>query len=95
MNIDAELHSAELKATAQVAGEIAAQRDLLREALEQCLRFMHTEMGWEYFRAEMLHHGNPDARSMSERNAEKLRLYLCDMAAKYPELAEIVKRTSV
>jgi hypothetical protein len=51
-------------------------------------------MGWEYFRAEMLYHGDETKKKTSADNAEKLRRYLRDLATKHEIIAEVVREAS-
>jgi hypothetical protein len=55
----------------------------LQKALEEsqaetaaCLAFLEHELGWEYFRAEMLYSDDEAKLNCSEENARKLKNYL-------------------
>ena len=61
-----------------------------------CLEFLQTEMEWECFRIEMLYFDQPDKLSASERNAEKLKMYLKEKGhgiALLRELHELRRKT--
>lgn len=73
---------------------LQAENQLLADALLSVFQFMDCEMGWEYFRAEMLYFSDQIKQRQSEQNAEKLRRYLRDQAEKSPKLDALVKEAS-
>lgn len=42
------------------------------------IHFLETEMGWEYFRADMLYFDDSTQKTASQQNAQKLKNYLTD-----------------
>lgn len=65
--------------------------DTLHAALVECLRFLIVEEQWHCFRAEFLSGGDQEKENVSERNAEKLRRFLRDLAAKDAAIAACLK----
>lgn len=65
--------------------------DPVRAALVECLRFLIVEEHWEYFREEFLSGGDAEKANVSASNAEKLRRFLRDLAARHEDVARCVK----
>jgi len=55
-------------------------KERLTEQVEAFRSFMETEMGWEYFRAEMMYFDNEKKERCSLENARKLKNFLAQNA---------------
>lgn len=57
----------------------------MKAQLDAALDFLYTEMGWEYFRQEMLYHDDEKKKSASGENARKLRNFLVECGYRPPD----------
>jgi hypothetical protein len=48
----------------------------LREEVQACMDFLATELGWEYFRADMLYHDDTEHQRQSLKNAQTIKNFL-------------------
>jgi hypothetical protein len=55
---------------------MSGQVEELEAEVAACVEFLTTEMGWEYFRAEMLNARQPEPAQLSKQNALRLKEYL-------------------
>lgn len=64
--------------------EWRAKVEAAEAKVQACLEFLRTEMGWEYFRADFLHHDDEPKKRRSEENARILKNFLveCDDRAR-------------
>lgn len=58
--------------------DIETELEEAKAEVAACLEFLDTELGWEYFREEMLYFDNEEQRSASMRNAQKLKNFLAE-----------------
>jgi hypothetical protein len=56
--------------------QLTDELDEAKAEVASCVEFLRAELDWEYFRAEMLYHDQPEPKSLSRRNALKLKTYL-------------------
>ncbi len=59
-------------------GEGSETAEELEAEVAACVEFLSTEMGWEYFRAEMLYVPQSEAAQHSKNNALMLKRFLED-----------------
>lgn len=66
----------------------------LRDAFIETIRFLIVEEDWEYFRVEFLYAGDTKKETCSERNAEKIRRFIRNLAEKDPIVKECIEVAS-
>ena len=78
---------AELRRHYADAVDLRKDKERLMEQVEAFRSFMETEMGWEYFRAEMMYFDNEKKEGCSLENARKLKNFLTESRAAISENA--------